>query len=60
MSKHLTIDDSEVIVQIWDTAGQERFHQNTLGSAFYRGSDGAVLVYDVNNPESMDQIGNYL
>lgn len=30
-------------------AGQERFHHGTLGGAFYRGADAAVIVYDVTN-----------
>lgn len=33
--------------QLWDTAGQERFQ--ALGSAFYRGSDACMIVFDVNN-----------
>eukprot|EP00808_Paulinella_micropora_P002195 g43252.t1 len=35
-----------VTLQIWDTAGQERFR--ALGTAFYRGADGLVLVYDTS------------
>ena len=31
--------------QIWDTAGQERFQ--SLGTAFFRGADCCVLVFDV-------------
>ena len=34
---------------IWDTAGQERFHHGTIGGAFYRGADGALLVYDTTD-----------
>ncbi len=36
------VDKKVVKLQIWDTAGQERFR--TLTSAYYRGSDGVLLV----------------
>jgi hypothetical protein len=39
-----------VTLQIWDTAGQERFQ--SLGTSFYRGSDGVVFVFDVGRPET--------
>lgn len=48
--------------QIWDTAGQERFR--AMGSAFYRGSDCCVLVYDISDkkvnhfPYSLLKISN--
>jgi len=41
-------------LQIWDTAGQERFQ--SLGSAFYRGADACVLVYDILNEQSFTKI----
>jgi Ras-related protein Rab-1A len=43
----LNIDNKQVKLQIWDTAGQERFR--TITSAYYKGADGIVLVYDVTN-----------
>lgn len=43
--------------QIWDTAGQERFQ--SLGVAFYRGADCCVLVYDVNNAKTFDDLDNW-
>jgi small GTP-binding protein len=50
------IHDVEVNLQIWDTAGQERFHSGSIGAQFFRGSHGALLVYDVNNEKSIEQI----
>ena len=41
-------------LQIWDTAGQERFQ--SLSSAFYRGADACILVYDVTNPASFERL----
>ena len=43
--------------QIWDTAGQERFQ--SLGVAFYRGADCCVLVYDVNNAKTFENLDNW-
>lgn len=54
-SKQLFMADQKILLQIWDTAGQERFHQGTLGGAFYRGSHGALLVYDLANLKSFEQ-----
>lgn len=42
---------------MWDTAGQERFQ--SLGVAFYRGADCCVLVYDVNNQKSFENLNNW-
>ncbi len=56
LSKKVAIHDVDVTVQVWDTAGQERFNQGTIGSAFFRGSHGALLVYDVNNEKSIEQV----
>ena len=36
---------------MWDTAGQERFRSMNMG-LYYRGGQGAVIVYDVTNWES--------
>lgn len=42
----------------WDTAGQERFR--TITSAYYRGADGIILVYDKTNPESFNHTDEWL
>ncbi|CAN8283837.1 unnamed protein product [Cochlearia groenlandica] len=57
VTKEIHIDDKSVTLQLWDTAGQERFH--SLGSAFYRGADCCVLVYDVNNLKSFETLNNW-
>ncbi|KAI5588064.1 hypothetical protein POPTR_005G085300v4 [Populus trichocarpa] len=57
VTKELQIDDKLVTLQIWDTAGQERFQ--SLGSAFYRGADCCVLVYDVNIQKSFETLNNW-
>lgn len=46
-----------VVLQIWDTAGQERFQ--SLGVGFYRGADACVLVYDITDPHSLDNLDHW-
>lgn len=48
---------SLVQLQIWDTAGQERFQ--SLGMGFYRGADACLLVYDVTDPHSLDNLDHW-
>ncbi|ODQ79314.1 hypothetical protein BABINDRAFT_37658 [Babjeviella inositovora NRRL Y-12698] len=45
-------------LQVWDTAGQERF--NSLVRAFYRGADVAVVVFDLTNPESFQNVARWI
>ncbi len=53
-TKDVTIGDEVVTLQIWDTAGQERYQ--SLGTAFYRGADACVLVYDVSEAASFQKL----
>ena len=46
--------DTTITYNIWDTAGQERYR--SLGPIYYRGSDAAILVYDITNNESFENI----
>ncbi|KAG9395029.1 Small GTPase superfamily [Carpediemonas membranifera] len=57
LTKEVTVNGQRVTMQIWDTAGQERFQ--SLGVAFYRGADACVLVYDVNQPKSFDDLESW-
>jgi len=54
----IEIDKKVVKLQIWDTAGQERFR--TITSAYYRGADGIVMVYDCTDRESFAHIDDWL
>jgi len=48
------LDDQVISLKIYDTAGQERFR--SIGRAYYRGADGIILVYDVTNLQSFENI----
>jgi Ras-related protein Rab-1A len=54
----VNVDNKTVKLQIWDTAGQERFR--TITSAYYRGADGIIMVYDVTNRETFDHVDEWL
>jgi len=54
----LEIDGNTVKLQIWDTAGQERFR--TITSSYYRGAHGIIVVYDVTNPETFNNVQKWL
>ncbi|EMP24050.1 Ras-related protein Rab-8A, partial [Chelonia mydas] len=41
-----------------DTAGQERFR--TITTAYYRGAMGIMLVYDITNEKSFENIRNWV
>ena len=55
-SKTKTIDirGLKAKLQIWDTAGQEKF--NSLSKQYFQNSDGILLVFDVTNKDSFNNI----
>ncbi|XP_038619859.1 ras-related protein Rab-26 [Tachyglossus aculeatus] len=57
-NKVLNVDGVKVKLQIWDTAGQERFRSVT--HAYYRDAHALLLLYDVTNKASFDNIQAWL
>ncbi|WFD19488.1 GTP-binding protein [Malassezia caprae] len=53
----IEVDGKRIKLQIWDTAGQERFR--TITTAYYRGSMGILLVFDVTDEKSFQNIRNW-
>jgi len=45
-------------VKIWDTVGQERYR--ALAKTHYRKADGAILVFDVGDPKSFEEVEDYM
>merc|ERR1719369_136578 len=58
MMKTVEVDGKTCKLQIWDTAGQERFKTTT--ASFYRGAHGIIIVYDVTNNETFENIRQWL
>ncbi|EAL64032.1 Rab GTPase [Dictyostelium discoideum AX4] len=56
--KHINIGGKRICLTIWDTAGQERFH--ALGPIYYRGSQGALVVYDITDNDSFIKAKNWI
>lgn len=52
------LDGKVCKLQIWDTAGQERFR--TITSSYYRGAHGIIIVYDVTDQESFNNVRTWL
>eukprot|EP01132_Coremiostelium_polycephalum_P003668 gene3668-4568_t len=52
--KNVIIDGKTFSLQIWDTAGQERFR--TITSSFYRGAHGVLIVYDMTDQTSFNNV----
>jgi Ras-related protein Rab-11A len=60
--KTITIDTIEGPIrsklQIWDTGGQERF--SSIRPMYYRGSLGALLIFDLTNSASFDHLPQWI
>ncbi|KAF3655880.1 Ras-related protein RAB1BV [Capsicum annuum] len=54
----IELEGKRIKLQIWDTAGQERFR--TITTAYYRGAMGILLVYDVTDESSFNNIKNWI
>ena len=54
----IELDAKTIKLQIWDTAGQERFR--TITSSYYRGAHGIIVVYDVTDADSFNNVKQWL
>ena len=43
----------QIELDIWDTAGNDRFKD--LAPMYYRGSHGALVVYDITDASSLEK-----
>ena len=51
--KTIQINNLMFNLNIWDTAGEEKYH--ALAPIFYRGAQGAVIIFDVTNRETFNR-----
>eukprot|EP01031_Cornospumella_fuschlensis_P030365 gene30364-36689_t len=56
--KSIMLDGKKLKVQVWDTAGQERFR--TITTSYYRNSQGILLVYDITDRNTFNNIRNWV
>lgn len=54
----IELEGKTVKLQIWDTAGQERFR--TITSSYYRGAHGIIIVYDVTDLDTFNNVRQWL
>ncbi|KAG4303069.1 hypothetical protein PCANB_000665 [Pneumocystis canis] len=54
----IELEGKTVKLQIWDTAGQERFR--TITSSYYRGAHGIIIVYDVTDQDTFNNVKQWL
>eukprot|EP00179_Madagascaria_erythrocladioides_P020433 CAMPEP_0198341004 /NCGR_PEP_ID=MMETSP1450-20131203/46078_1 /TAXON_ID=753684 ORGANISM="Madagascaria erythrocladiodes, Strain CCMP3234" /NCGR_SAMPLE_ID=MMETSP1450 /ASSEMBLY_ACC=CAM_ASM_001115 /LENGTH=203 /DNA_ID=CAMNT_0044046001 /DNA_START=129 /DNA_END=740 /DNA_ORIENTATION=+ len=54
----IELEGKTIKLQIWDTAGQERFR--TITSSYYRGAHGIIIVYDVTDLDSFNNVKSWL
>jgi Ras-related protein Rab-8A len=56
--KLVSFNGQLIKLQVWDTAGQDRFRCITKN--YFRGSDGIMLIYDITNQASFNNIRNWI
>lgn len=56
--KTITVDTTQVALQMWDTAGQERYRSIT--KQFFRKADGVVVMYDITERQSFTAVRQWL
>jgi len=57
-TKTIQKDKDIIKLNIWDTAGKERYRSIT--SAYYKGAKGCLVVYDITNKSSFDNVDEFI
>ncbi|XP_063303862.1 EF-hand calcium-binding domain-containing protein 4B [Pelobates fuscus] len=56
--KTVTVDNSQIALQLWDTAGQERYRSIT--KQFFRKADGVIIMYDITSKDTFTSVRQWL
>jgi DnaJ homolog subfamily C member 27 len=56
--KPITLDGMDVRVNFWDLSGHQEFFE--IRNEFYKDTQGIVLVYDMSNRDSFDELDMWL
>ena len=51
--KQIEVNNKLYNLNVWDTAGEEKYH--ALAPIFFRGSNGAIIIFDVTNRETFNR-----
>ena len=51
--KSIEVNNKTFNLNVWDTAGEEKYH--ALAPIFFRGAQGAVIIFDVTNRETFNR-----
>ncbi|XP_037988569.1 EF-hand calcium-binding domain-containing protein 4B isoform X2 [Motacilla alba alba] len=54
----ITVDHTQVALQLWDTAGQERYRSIT--KQFFRKADGVIVMYDITAKDTFTAVKQWL
>jgi len=56
--KRVHLQDCNVELKLFDTAGEEKF--GTLRPYYYRGAQGAIIVFDLTRRRTFDRVNEWL
>ena len=57
-SRIIEVDTQKLKIHIWDSAGQERYR--SLPQSYYRNAYGVLLVYDITDRDSFNQVEKWI
>ena len=57
-SKEEVINNKTINIKLWDTAGQERY--KSLTQNYFRNAEGVLLVFDVTNTNSFNNLKDWI